>query len=62
MKRLTLMSFVTVVFTLAVIAGFFLGRIPSDAFFPVAANVIAYWFAGQRAPTPPVEPPTQPKP
>lgn len=39
---------VTYLFAGAMVAGFFIGCVPPDVFFTIAASVIGFWF-GQRA-------------
>lgn len=38
---------VTYVFAGAMVAGFFVGKVPSDVFYTIATTVVGYWF-GQR--------------
>jgi hypothetical protein len=35
---------ITALFACAFVAGFFIGKIPQDAFIPLAGMVIGFWF------------------
>jgi hypothetical protein len=38
---------VTYALAAALIAGFFVGKIPADVFYTIAGNAIAYWFGAR---------------
>lgn len=40
---------ITILFSLAVVLGFFLGRISGDQFLPIAISVVSYWFGSRPA-------------
>lgn len=40
---------VTLLFAVALVAGFFVGRISGDQFLPIAIAVVSYWFGSRQA-------------